>query len=74
MAPAWIAWTILIVGFILPVLHVCVSRDAGPWRMPSDARCPFSPRVGWLVIILFLGPIGWVLFVTRHRRRKRSST
>ncbi len=73
MTPVWVAWVILIVGFVLPILHVCVSPGAGPWRMPPESRCPFSPRVGWLVIVLFLGPIGWLLFITRNRRRKGSN-
>jgi hypothetical protein len=37
--------------------------------MPAGSRCPFSPRIGWLVIVLFLGPIGWIMFMTRRRRR-----
>ena len=69
MTPVWLAWTILIVGFVLPMAHIALSPSAGPWRMPPEARCPFSPRIGWLVIVLFLGPIGWVMFMTRGRRR-----
>lgn len=64
-----IAWSILIVGWGLPLLHVILSRRAGPWRMPPEAGCPMSPRVGWLVLVLMLGPIGWLLFVARPRRK-----
>lgn len=63
-----LAWTILIVGYVLPLAHVVLSPSAGPWRMPAEARCPFSPRIGWLVIVLFLGPIGWLMFVGRRKR------
>ena len=52
-----------------PLAHVVLTSSAGPWRMPPESRCPFSPRVGWLVIVLLLGPIGWLMFVTRRRRR-----
>jgi hypothetical protein len=62
------AWLVLIVGFVLPLLHVGLSPSAGPWRVPKDARCPFSPRVGWLVIVLFLGPLGWLMFMSKRRR------
>jgi len=68
LLPSWLAWAILLIGFALPLAHVALSPAAGPWRMPQGARCPFSPRIGWLVIVLFLGPIGWILFMTRKRR------
>ncbi len=66
---ALIAWLILIGGFILPLVHVAVSPKAGPWSPPPGARCPFGPRVGWLVMVLLLGPIGWLLFLASRRRR-----
>ena len=59
----YIAWTILIGGFLLPLCHVVLSRRGGPWRAPAGARCPLSPRVGWIVMVLFLGPIGWLMFM-----------
>jgi len=67
LSPA-LAWTILIVGYVLPLAHVALSPGAGPWRMPADAGCPFSPRIGWIVLVLFLGPVGWLLFVLRRRK------
>lgn len=70
MDPQVIAFAILIFGFLLPMAHVAFSPTAGPWRMPPEARCPFSPRIGWLVIVMLLGPIGWLMFMTRKRRRK----
>ncbi|MCK6452243.1 MAG: hypothetical protein L6R19_15555 [Alphaproteobacteria bacterium] len=54
-----------------PMLHVALARDAGPWRAPPGSGCPFSPRVGWLVIVLLLGPLGWLMF-RAHLRRKRA--
>ncbi len=64
-----LAWLILVVGFVLPLVHVAVSPKAGPWLPPPGARCPFGPRVGWLVMVLFLGPIGWLMFLASRRRR-----
>jgi hypothetical protein len=63
-----IAWSILILGFALPLLHVLLSPRGGPWRAPEGARCPLSPRVGWVVIVLFLGPIGWLMFLRATSR------
>jgi len=65
----WLPWTIFIIGFVLPMAHVAFSSAAGPWRMPQGAKCPFSPKVGWLVIILFLGPVGWLMFMSRKGRK-----
>jgi hypothetical protein len=64
-----VAWLILIGGFVLPLLHVALSPKAGPWSPPPGARCPFGPRVGWLVMILLFGPVGWLLFLVSRRRR-----
>ena len=63
-----IAWTLLLGGFVLPFLHVLLSPRGGPWLAPEGARCPLSPRVGWLVIVLFLGPIGWLMFMRATSR------
>lgn len=63
------AWLFLIVGFVLPLIHVGVSPRSGPWRAAPDARCPFGPRTGWLVIVLFLGPVGWLMFMAKRRRQ-----
>lgn len=65
------AWAILIGGFFLPLLHVALSAKSGPWRPPPDSRCPLGPRPGWLVMVLLLGPIGWLLFMTSRYRRGR---
>ncbi len=70
------AWAILIFGLALPFAHVALSRDIGGRRetAPEGARgggCPFSPRTGWLVIVLFLGPIGWLMFIHSRKKRRR---
>lgn len=65
------AWAILIGGFFLPLLHVVLSAKSGPWRPPPGSRCPLGPRPGWLVMVLLLGPIGWLLFMTSRYRRGR---
>jgi len=69
MTPA-LGWTIVIVGLVLPLLHVSFSRDIAP--APKDAGCPFSPRAGWIVLVLFLGPIGWLMFMHSRRRRRNA--
>ncbi|MDD9879007.1 MAG: hypothetical protein OXR84_16360 [Magnetovibrio sp.] len=69
MADPVIAWSILIFGYLLPLAHVAVTPQGGPWRAPEGGRCPFSPRIGWLVLVLLLGPIGWLMFMRGRRRR-----
>lgn len=69
--PTWIAWSVVLIGYLLPLAHVTLSRHGGPWRAPEGARCPFSPRIGWLVIVLILGIFGWLLFMRAHRRSMR---
>lgn len=63
------AWLFLICFYLLPIAHVLVSAKGGPWRMPPGARCPFSPRVGWLVIVVTLGALGWLLYLRGRGRR-----
>ena len=63
------AWTVVIAGYALPILHVLLSSAAGPWKPPAGTRCPFGPRVGWLIIVLLLGVFGWLMFVLSKRQR-----
>lgn len=62
-------WLVLAVFWGLPLAHVALSRAAGPWRSAPGAQCPFSPRVGWLFLVLMLGPVGWLTFVLRRRAK-----
>ncbi|NIA70537.1 hypothetical protein HBA54_18230 [Pelagibius litoralis] len=71
MDPKLTAWLILGFGYLLPLAHITLSRNAGSWRPPPGSRCPMGPRVGWLVMVLLLGPLGWLLF-WRSRRRVRA--
>lgn len=64
-----LAWSVIIVGFVLPLAHVTLSRNTGSWRSPPDSRCPFGPRTGWLVIIIMLGPVGWLMFIFSRRQK-----
>lgn len=64
------AWLILIVGYLLPLAHVLLSPAGGSWRPPPGSGCPLGPRPGWLVLVLLLGPIGWLLFIRARRRRR----
>jgi len=65
-----LAWAILIGGFVLPLLHVALSAKSGTWRPPPGSRCPLGPRVGWLVMVLLLGPIGWLLYLSGRNRSR----
>ena len=73
MSPVLFAWLLLIFGYLLPLIHVALSRDAALSRPAAPSRCPFSPRAGWIVMVLLLGPLGWLLFVRTRRRRSSSS-
>jgi hypothetical protein len=55
--------------YVAPLLHVLMSPAAGPFRPPPGSRCPIGPRLGWFVMVLLLGPIGWLMFMTRRRPR-----
>jgi hypothetical protein len=54
-------------------LHLALSPASGPWR-PPGARCPLGPRVGWIVLVLLLGPIGWLMYVHAHSRRRAGAS
>lgn len=71
MTEELIAWAVIVVGFALPLAHVAASPASGPWRPPAGARCPLGPRAGWLVIVLLLGPLGWLLYMRARRARAR---
>ena len=71
MDPQTTAWLILVFGYLLPLAHVAASPASGAWRPPPGARCPFGPRVGWLVMVLLLGPIGWLLYLRSRLSLKR---
>ncbi len=61
------AVAVLIGAFVLPLLHVMVSPRGGPFTPPPGSGCPLGPRVGWLVLVLLLGPVGWLLYLVRRR-------
>lgn len=62
----WTAAIALVAGFALPLFHVAVSKRGGPFLPPAGARCPLGPRTGWIVLVLMLGPIGWLLYMGRR--------
>ena len=66
-----IALTILVAVYVLPLAHVILSPKAGPWKLPDKTRCPFSPRIGWIVIILFIGVFGWLMFFFSNRKHRK---
>lgn len=63
------AWMIVTAFYIAPLLHVALSPASGPWLPPPGAGCPFGPRAGWLVMVLLLGPLGWLMYMRARRRR-----
>ncbi|RDD61832.1 hypothetical protein DRB17_11380 [Ferruginivarius sediminum] len=69
----WVAWTILILGFLCPLGHVLWSSRSGSWRPHAGGTCPFGPRVGWAIMVLLLGPVGWLLYMRARRLRTRES-
>jgi len=62
------AWLILLLGWVLPLAQVASSPKSGPWGPPPASRCPIGPRLGWLVMVVLLGPIGWLLYIKSRRR------
>lgn len=68
-----VPWLVLLLGFVGPVLHVTLSPRSGPWLPPKGARCPFGPRTGWLIIVLMLGPLGWLLYMRARRQPARGT-
>ncbi len=66
MSERLIAWSLFLLLYLAPLAHVALSRRAGPWRAPAGTSCPFGPRVGWLIMVVFLGPLGWLLFWLRR--------
>ena len=62
------AWTVFCLGWLLPLAFVALSPRAGAWLPPPGSRCPLGPRVGWLVMVLMLGPLGFLMFLRARRR------
>jgi hypothetical protein len=66
-----LAWTLFGLFYLLPLGHVVLARRGGPFTPPPGSGCPLGPRTGWLVLVLLLGPIGWLLYI-RGRARHRA--
>ncbi|MEM7652303.1 MAG: hypothetical protein AAF220_03890 [Pseudomonadota bacterium] len=67
------AWIFLIAFFAAPLCHVALSPRGGPYRAPEGSKCPVSPRIGWLIIVLFLGAIGWLMYMRGTSSARRHS-
>gem|GEM_PF-1655795 len=61
----------VVCAWVLPLLHVLLAPGIGGWRPPPGSNCPIGHRFGWLVLVLLLGPIGWLMFATRKLRKRR---
>ncbi len=64
------AWASFIAFYLAPLAHVTFSPKSGPWLPPQGSRCPLSPRVGWIVLVLLLGMLGWLLYMNVRVRRE----
>ena len=53
---------LLTIWYVFPILYVSLSKKGGQWFPIKNSSCPFGPRAGWLIIIIFLGAIGLILF------------
>ena len=62
-----IGWIAVLILLVAPLIHVAISPRGGPFAPPAGSRCPLGPRVGWLVIVLLLGPLGWLVYMARRR-------
>ena len=60
------AWIFLIVGFIIPMAHIVFSSKSGPWLAPKETKCPIGTKFGWLIIVIILGPIGWLMYMKKR--------
>ena len=65
-----VAWLLAVLLYLAPLIHVALSPRAGPLMPPDGARCPFGPRLGWIVIVLFTGLLGWLMFISARGRRR----
>lgn len=65
---------VVLAFYVAPLLHVLLAPGAGPFRAPPGSGCPMGPRLGWLVMVLLLGPIGWLMFMARRRRPARPTS
>jgi len=66
------AWAIILGLFVAPLLHALLSPRGGPFRPPPASGCPLGPRVGWIVIVVLLGPIGRLMYMRGPARRRRA--
>ena len=70
----WIAWAVLIFGIVLPAAHVVFAPGGGGWKAAPGGRCPFGPRLGWLIVVTFLPFAGWLMFMAARRRRAKTTS
>lgn len=66
------AWTVIVALWLAPLAHVALSPRSGPLLPPEGSRCPFGPRLGWIVIVLIGGALGWLMFWNARYRRPRT--
>jgi hypothetical protein len=58
---------VVLLGWAAPLAHVLLSRHSGRMTPPPGSGCPLGPRLGWLVLVLVLGPVGWALYMKGRR-------
>ncbi len=67
------AWLFIIIWFLAPIIFICYSSMAGDWTSKKESACPFGPKTGWLIIVIFLGLLGLLIFLHANRARQKNS-
>ena len=66
------AWLFIIIWFLIPIICICCSGIAGDWASKNESACPFGPKTGWLIIVIFLGLLGLLIFLHAQRTRVKN--
>ena len=67
------AWALIVIWILLPTLYIALFSGRGGWTAPKTSKCPFGPKVGWILISCFLGLIGLFLFFRSQRNRSKKN-
>ena len=67
------AWVAVIVGYLAPLAYVACATASNLTNTKRGSSCPFSPRAGWVLIVLFTGLLGWLLFIYSQYKKRTTS-
>ena len=45
---------------------------SGDWTSKKESACPFGPKTGWLIIVIFLGLLGLLIFLHANKTRQKN--